>query len=241
MEVSFESPDENILCDEALFRLAEKGETSEILRFWESPSVFVVLGRTGSREKDCVADTVEADRIPVLRRCSGGGTVLQGPGCLNFTLVLSKGRDRGLEDIRKSYGWILERVITVLARQNITAVFHPISDLAVAREKGESLKFSGNAQRRGRKFILHHGTILRDFDLALISRYLNMPRDRPEYRNDRAHADFVTNIALQRQDFYRDMQKIFNLPVYSGRLTDSVAAMMRNIRAAHDPVVDNLY
>lgn len=214
MDSSLKDPQENILCDEALFRLAEQGGAGEILRFWESPSAFIVLGRSGSYEKDCLGPAVRKDRIPVLRRCSGGGTVLQGPGCLNFTLVLSKERDRQLDDIRKSYSWILARVIDVLARQNISAVFKPISDLAVESVGREALKFSGNAQRRGRKFILHHGTILYDFDLSLIERYLQLPQERPEYRRDRRHLDFVRNIALDRTVFFEDMRNIFQLSVY---------------------------
>ena len=41
---------------------------------------------------------------------------------------------------------------------------------------------------------MHHGTILYNFDLALIEKYLCMPRKYPEYRQKRGHRDFVTNI-----------------------------------------------
>jgi lipoate-protein ligase A len=78
----------------------------------------------------------------------------------------------------------------------IDAEFRPVSDLIV---KGTEKKFSGNAQRRGRNHILHHGTILYDFDLSLISRYLKVPKKMPDYRANRTHADFVTNISVNPQ------------------------------------------
>jgi lipoate---protein ligase len=59
-----------------------------------------------------------------------------------------------------------------------------------------SLKFSGNAQRRRKHFLLFHGTFLLQFDLALIDRFLRMPSKEPDYRQRRSHKDFLTNLAL---------------------------------------------
>ena len=71
-------------------------------------------------------------------------------------------------------------------------------------------KFSGNAQRRGKHYILHHGTILYKFDLSLISRYLNMPQDIPEYRKGRPHTDFVTNIPIDPRIFKNHLAQGFH-------------------------------
>jgi lipoate-protein ligase A len=190
-DISFDGPDDNLLFDELLLARAEDGSGPETLRLWESPSYFVVLGRIGKPGEDCRPETILADRVPVCRRASGGGTVLQGPGCLNFSLVVSKDRDPALRDIRGSYEWILNKVIALLAPLGVAARFFPVSDLGLS---GDRKKFSGNAQKRGRQFILHHGTILYDFDLDLISRYLRHPPDQPAYRNNRPHHEFVTNL-----------------------------------------------
>ena len=148
----------------------------------------------------------QKDNIPVLRRSSGGGTVVQGPGCLNYTLVLSKQKYPVLNDLRKSYQWISAKVIEALRQKGVDAYFRPTSDLAIG--PGEQ-KFSGNAQRRGRHYILHHGTILYNFDLTLISRYLNMPTDIPEYRKHRPHTDFVTNIPIDPGGFKNHLAQSF--------------------------------
>ncbi|MBF0593826.1 MAG: lipoate--protein ligase family protein [Candidatus Omnitrophica bacterium] len=189
----FADPQANLNYDDQLLREAETG-AGEVMHFWESSSYFVVLGRTGKEEEDVNIDAVTTDRIPVLRRSSGGGTVLQGPGCLNFSVILSKKERPVLESISGSYVYILERVVNALRELGVAAVFRPICDLAL---EPTQQKFSGNAQRRGRQYILHHGTILYAFDLERISKYLRMPCKMPEYRQARPHADFIANISLR--------------------------------------------
>ena len=44
LDLSLPTPAGNLACDEALLDLCETQETLEILRFWESPQHFVVLG-----------------------------------------------------------------------------------------------------------------------------------------------------------------------------------------------------
>src|SRR5262245_57601278 len=87
-DLSLQRLEDNILLDEALYLNAEKHSGPEVLRFWESPKVFIVLGRIGKEDDDLVATEVLKDHIPVLRRTSGGGTVVQGPGCLNYSLII---------------------------------------------------------------------------------------------------------------------------------------------------------
>jgi len=206
-DISFPTPQENIAFDEVLWRMAEKHEAGEYLRFWESAQVFIVMGRIGREEMDVNTSRAQKDRIPVLRRSSGGGTVVQGPGCLNYSLVLSKEKHPEINDLRRSYEWISVRVIEVLRQQGVEAYFRPTSDMATGA--GEK-KFSGNAQRRGKQYILHHGTILYRFDLSLISSYLNMPKDIPDYRKDRPHTDFVTNIPIDPRIFKEQLARAFH-------------------------------
>jgi len=204
-DISFPTPQENIAFDEALWRLAEKHSGGEYLRFWESSKVFVVMGLTGRAQTDVNLIHTQEDNIPVLRRSSGGGTVVQGPGCLNYAMVLSKQKHPQINDLRKSYEWISAKVIEALRQAGVEAYFRPTSDIATG--EGEK-KFSGNAQRRGKHYILHHGTILYKFDLSLISRYLNMPKDIPEYRKHRSHTDFVTNIPIDPHVFKDRLARI---------------------------------
>jgi len=88
--LDFSLPDaaENLALDEALLLAAEAGTGGELLRLWEAPRHAVVVGAGGSVALDVNVPACEADGVPILRRASGGGTVLIGPGCLCYSLVL---------------------------------------------------------------------------------------------------------------------------------------------------------
>ena len=193
IDLSLKGPEENLALDEALLLEAEaaaaEGRELGYLRFWESSKHFVVLGVSSALKEDADTKHCRKDGIPILRRASGGGTVLQGPGCLNFTLVLPLGYPAGLRDINSSYRRILDPCLDALDLADIT--MRGSWDLALGNRK-----FSGNAQKRSRYWLLHQGTLLWDFDLRLIPHYLRQPEKQPEYREAREHLDFVINLPL---------------------------------------------
>jgi lipoate-protein ligase A len=189
---------ENLALDEALLLEAEAGRGGEMLRLWEWPQPAVVLGSGGVVADDVDDSACAADGVPVLRRSSGGGTVLLGRGCLLYSLVLSYERSPLLTEVRPSYAWILGRICAALADIAPGAAAVGVSDLAL-----EGRKFSGNAQQRKRRFLLHHGTLLYDFDLSLLARYLRPPPRQPEYRAGRPHLDFVTNLHTPSDELRR--------------------------------------
>ena len=85
---SYKTPEENLAIDEYLLQEVNNGNyTDGICRIWESPNVFVVLGLSKKIEDDVNSNSCKRDGIPILKRCSGGGTVLQGPGCFNYSFI----------------------------------------------------------------------------------------------------------------------------------------------------------
>ena len=193
IDLSLRSPEENLALDEALLADAEaaaaSGRDLGYLRLWESPDHFVVLGSACSLEKDVWVDRCRQDAIPILRRASGGGTVLQGPGCLNFSLALPLAHAPGLREIHSSYRAILGPSAAALGIDGIA--LRGSCDLALGEKK-----FSGSAQKRKRHCLLHQATLLYDFDLELMPRYLRRPEKQPNYREGREHVDFVMNLPL---------------------------------------------
>lgn len=196
IDITLPTPEENLALDEALLIALEettkKGaqpREDEALRFWESPIHFVVLGRRGNLRDEVDVEACSLNGIPILRRVTGGGTVLQGPGCLNFSLVLSLENRPELRDFRNSYATILGRVAKALGLEGTRLC--GISDLTL-----DDSKISGNAQKRTRNGLLHQGTILSGFNIALIARFLREPKKQPAYRERRPHSAFVRNIPL---------------------------------------------
>ena len=194
LQLTFSTPEENLACDEALLEEAETRDGPGVLRFWESPRHFVVLGYANKAAEEVDLDACRAQGVPILRRCSGGGTVLQGPGCLNYSLVLPLDAASPLASISSANRFILERHRNALAAATglpITMEGH--TDLALGGRK-----FSGNAQRRKRTHLLFHGGFLLDFDLRLLTTLLRMPPRQPDYRRSRSHADFLTRLETTR-------------------------------------------
>jgi lipoate-protein ligase A len=190
---------ENLALDEALLLAAEAGQGGEVLRFWEWPHPAVVLGAGCRLAEDVDEAAGAADGVPVLRRSSGGGTVLLGAGCLLYSLVLDQEREPALTQIQPSYRYILGRVAAALGGEVAQA---GISDLAVGGRK-----FSGNAQQRKRRHLLHHGTLLYAFDLTRVGRYLRPPPRPPEYRAGRDHTDFLLNLPLSAAELKRRLRE----------------------------------
>ena len=208
---------ENLALDEGLLLQAEADPGREVLRLWEWPSSAVVLGAGGVLRADVDETACLADGVPVLRRSSGGGTVLLGAGCLLYTLVLAYDRARELTQIGSSYGYILDRVCAALAVPELRPA--GTSDLALMGRK-----VSGNAQQRKRQHLLHHGTLLYAFDGQRVGRYLRMPARQPDYRRRREHAEFVTNLPLGREELERRLRRPFGADRERGNWPREVVA-----------------
>lgn len=188
LDLTFPTPAENLAADEALLDAAEAGRSGEVLRFWESPVPFVVLGYSNRASIEVDVKACDEANVPILRRCSGGGTVLQGPGCLNYALILKIEPDNALQNISLANQFIMGHNRTAIQ----TLLKRPVRIQGYTDLTLGDLKFSGNSQRRHRRYLLFHGTFLLQADLTLIGKLLRMPSHQPHYRARRTHGDFLT-------------------------------------------------
>jgi lipoate---protein ligase len=221
LDLSLPTPAENLALDEVLLDVCDAGGP-ESLRFWESPVPFVVVGYGNRITTEVNVTACAGAGVPILRRCSGGGTVVQGPGCLNYNLVLRLPTDGPLATVTGTNRFIMERMrdaLQPLLREKVVVEGH--TDLGVETAfAGASIvrKFSGNAQRRRRHALVFHGTLLLGFDLAQIARLLNHPSTEPDYRTGRSHLDFVTNLPLSGSEVRRAVAQAWSA-------TESFAAL----------------
>ena len=195
LELSLTSPAENLAADEALLDWCEAGNGGEMLLFWEPREVFVVAGYANKVVTEVNAPVCETKNIPIFRRCSGGGTVVQMPGGLNYSLILRITENGPMRSISSTNKFVMERnrdaIQSATGNRQPAIVVRGHTDLCLG-----NLKFAGNSQRRRRNFLLFHGTLLLDCDLKLISELLLMPSKQPDYRANRVHENFVTNVHL---------------------------------------------
>ena len=225
LDLTFDAPAENLACDEALLDFFEKKGGEGVLRFWEPKNYFAVVGYANHVQKDVNVPAGAEDNIPIVRRCSGGGTVLQGPGCLNYSLIARIEENGPLRSITSANRFIMEcnreAVEKVLSRSSrgkeATKSQSLVTSAPTVEVRGctdlvldPALKFSGNAQRRRKHFLLFHGTFLLDFDIFLIERFLRMPSQEPDYRRGRSHKSFLTNLNVPAEAVKAALRETWN-------------------------------
>jgi lipoate---protein ligase len=211
LDLTLPSPAENLAGDETLLNMGDGNGGEEILRFWEAREPFVVVGYANKVAAEVNLEACRARNVPIFRRCSGGGTVLQGRRCLNYALVLRITEDGPCRTITSANDFIMEKNRAAIeALYKTFNIQHSTFDFSVSGHTDLALdgrKFSGNSQRRKKNFLLFHGTFLLNFDLALVGEFLRMPSLQPGYRVGRSHDDFLVNLNLPANQVKSAMQK----------------------------------
>lgn len=198
LDLTLPTPAENLALDDALLEeaeaAAERGEAPrELLRIWEPRETMVVLGRSSRIGQEVHFDACQNRGINVLRRSSGGATIVTGPGCLMYALVLGYAQRPGLRRIDEAHRYVLARHVAALRPPCPVTTCAGTSDLAIAGRK-----FSGNSMRCRRDVFLYHGTLFYDFPLDHVAELLRTPPRQPAYRAGRDHRAFLTNFPAPR-------------------------------------------
>ena len=205
LHLDLPTPAENLAADETLLDDCEAGLGSETLMFWEPRETFVVVGYANKVAREVNLTACADKNIPIFRRCSGGGTVVQMRGGLNYSLILRIDATGPTRNISSANQFVMEK--NRAAIESVARTLNPKSRIFVRGHTDLTLvtrdsplvterKFAGNSQRRRKNYLLFHGTLLLDCDLNLIGKLLLMPSQEPGYRAGRPHADFVTNLRL---------------------------------------------
>ena len=205
LDYTFLSLEQNLFFEEQLLNYVDNHKmTISFLRFWESPSYFIVLGRSNKPEIETFEERCRIQNIPIFKRCTGGGTVLQGPGCLNYALFFTF--DDRTFDITSTNHFVMNSLQKGFVVSGFNVEVSGFTDLTI-----NQYKFSGNAQRRKRQTLLFHGTVLYDFDLDQISNYLKYPSKSPDYRMKRQHENFVSNIVVSKNKIKNLIKNAFGI------------------------------
>jgi lipoate-protein ligase A len=135
----------NIAAEEYLL----KNFSEDIFMLYRNePSIIV------GKHQNAFAETnywfLKENKIDVIRRLSGGGTVFHDLGNLNFTFI-QNGREGALVDFVK----FTEPIIQSLIKMGVQATRSGRNDILV-----DNFKISGNAEHVYKNRTLHHGTLL---------------------------------------------------------------------------------
>ena len=205
-----ESSSRDLALEEAIHTLLEEGTSSNTWRLWQARQNTVVIGTGQEAAREVNLDAAKKDSIAVLRRHSGGGAVIIGPGMINFSAFYHFKDLPGSDTIRGAMLGALNPVIQLLDGWGVHACDAGLSDLAVMSKDGTLRKIAGNAQARKKKSVLVHGTLLANPDWQRLSGLLRYPSKAPDYRAGRDHRSFLTSL--------KDLQVHYDLDAFAAAL-----------------------
>jgi len=144
------------------------------------------MGSNERPEQVVDADACARLGVDVLKRSTGGGSVLQTEDVLNYSLVTPAPANL---DLKAGFRPGIDLICAILAAFGVAGRPEGTSDVAVGERK-----ISGNAQARRWKALLVQGTLLVDFDHDLAQMVLKHPPREPVYRRGRSHRDFLVTL-----------------------------------------------
>ena len=173
------------------------------IALWRPRGTAVAIGVSQSSEYDTVPETIRRDGVSLVRRPSGGGSVVLCAGVLCWEawadLEDVKRLSGGDNGIRPAYAVLSMPAVNGLRALGVDAFQAGISDIAVNVDN-TLRKLAGTAQLRRRNKTLVHGSLLVNADLSLLGRYLPNPDKAPDYRAGREHDTFCANVSSLLSD-----------------------------------------
>lgn len=149
---------------------------------WQNSNA-IIVGKYQNTAAEINPDYVRENGIAVVRRLSGGGAVYHDLGNLNFTFIADS-QEAGFD-----FSTFCAPVMRALATLGVRAELSGRNDMTI-----DGKKFSGNSMYVKNGRVMHHGTIMYDSDLRVLSSALNVPKDKIESKGVQSVRGRVTNI-----------------------------------------------
>lgn len=158
-------------------------DEEEIFILWiNQPSI--IIGKHQNAIEEINAEYVRENNICVARRVSGGGAVYHDLNNLNYTIISSKVGNEAFD-----FKTFSQPVINVLKKLGVNAEFTGRNDIQI-----DSKKICGNAQAYFNGRMMHHGCLLFNVDLTVLSKALKVSKDKIESKGIKSVRSRVTNI-----------------------------------------------
>ena len=171
-------PYHNLAVEEYLFDKTQ----DNIFILWQNNKT-VVIGKNQNINCELDFDFVNRNQIKVARRITGGGAVYHDLGNLNYSFISSTGKE-GID-----FAYFTKPIIDALSALGVDARLTGRNDIEV-----EGKKISGNAQYSKNGRTLHHGTLLFDTDLSVLSSALHVDEEKIKSKAIKSTRSRVTNL-----------------------------------------------
>lgn len=177
----------------------------EIFMLWSNDDC-IVMGKHQHSLSEVNLPFIEQAGIPAIRRISGGGTVFQGEGNLNFSFIRNHSNSEEKINFDRATAPILHFL-------QISGIHAKISDKSNITVDGK--KISGNAAHLHKNRSLHHGTLLYDADLEKIKKAIQSKPDAYQTKAIPSNRVKITNVKpmLHQQKPIADFAEALRLHV----------------------------
>jgi len=220
-------PHFNLALEQYVFDQLDKD--SEYFMLWQNDNA-IIVGKHQNTVGEINAAFVKEHDISVVRRLSGGGAVYHDMGNLNFTFIVNAREDGAGFD----FASFCSPVAAALASLGVAAEINGRNDMTIGGKK-----FSGNSQYMKKGRVMHHGTIMYDCDLEVVSRALQVSGDKLESKGIQSVRSRVTNVKphmprpLPMEAFYKALREYmfqaYSLVPY--RLTPEDLAAVKELQS----------
>jgi lipoate---protein ligase len=167
--------------DEVLLDAVAAGRRPPLLRFWGWTQPTLVLGSNQAVANELDLAAVERRGFTVVRRLSGGGTMLAEPGrTITWSIAMPAEPVAGLSFV-ESFAHLDRWAVETLRSIGVDAAYRPIND--IVSPKG---KIAGAAQARRRGALVHHVTMAYSMDPALLLELIRIGRPAVSERGVRS-------------------------------------------------------
>lgn len=159
---------------------------AERFMVWTPDKPYIVLGASNNMQDALVLENVLVDNITVLKRPSGGQTVMLTPNNLIISVVFP---DTSVQP-KDVFSQVNKLIVSVLQKNGVDDLrFSGISDIAILERK-----ILGSSIYRSKHLLLYHAVLNVAEPAETFERYLKHPTKEPDYRKGRKHGEFVTSL-----------------------------------------------
>jgi lipoate---protein ligase len=167
--------------DEVLLDAVAAGRRPPLLRFWGWTQPTLVLGSNQAVANELDLAAVERRGFTVVRRLSGGGTMLAEPGrTITWSIAMPAEPVAGLSFV-ESFAHLDRWAVETLRSIGVDAAYRPINDIVSPQGK-----IAGAAQARRRGALVHHVTMAYSMDPALLLELIRIGRPAVSERGVRS-------------------------------------------------------
>jgi len=154
---------------------------------WIPDKKYIVLGQRDTPDLALNQDAVINDGITVMKRPSGGHTVLLSPNTIVIAISITQ---LDIKYTKRFFEACNSAIINALEAQGVIGISKKgISDIAAGQRK-----ILGSSMYRPKNHTFYHAVLNLSESAEIIAKYLAHPKTEPDYRLGRKHSEFIISL-----------------------------------------------